>query len=307
MNQPTPPILLDPIPPGSWAVGVSGGADSVALLLLLAKQPDLKLCVVHLDHELRGANSTADAEFVRDLARRLGLPLVSARRHEFEGQLADLPANPSARYRAIRLALFRRVVAERDMACVILAHHIDDVAETVLQRLLRGSGSAGLTGIAADTTIGGLRIIRPLLRARRQELRAVLQAAGQEWREDASNAEDDYLRNRLRKILQTRPELTQSLLDLAAACRALHEWADHAAPNLPAAFPARAMESLPRIIAHAAARRWLIDAGAPPEDLTGEILDRLVMIATDAATPARQQFPGGLTVRRRAGKIDLIR
>ncbi|HUB26206.1 MAG TPA: tRNA lysidine(34) synthetase TilS [Tepidisphaeraceae bacterium] len=304
MKNPISPISMNPIPPGSWAAGVSGGADSVALLLLLTKQPDISLCVVHLDHELRGAASTADAEFVRQLADRLHLPFVSARRSEIEAGLADLPANPSAKYRAIRLELFRRVVVERKLAGVILAHHKDDVAETVLQRLIRGSVADGLTGIAGDKTIGGLRILRPMLRAGRRELRDMLRAIGQEWREDASNASDDYLRNRLRKILETRPELVQSLLDLADACRAMHDWSDQESPVFPPTFDVRTLERLPPILARAAARRWLIDAGSPPEDLTADVLDRLVTMATDAATPSRQHFPGGLIVRRRAGKID---
>src|SRR5581483_12515163 len=94
------------VPPGAWAVGVSGGADSVALLLLLAGRGDLALHVVHLNHETRGPESDGDERFVRDLAGRLNLPCVAARRSEVEPALDDLAANPSARYRAARMALF---------------------------------------------------------------------------------------------------------------------------------------------------------------------------------------------------------
>src|SRR5687768_5961056 len=81
------------VPPGRWAVGVSGGADSVALLLLLRDRPDLALHVVHLDHETRGGASADDAGFVEDLAARLRVPCTVARRSEVETDMARLPAN----------------------------------------------------------------------------------------------------------------------------------------------------------------------------------------------------------------------
>src|SRR5687767_13247587 len=99
------------VPSGRWAVGVSGGADSVAMLLLLRDRADLALHVAHLDHQIRGDASKADAEFVKALAERLGLPCTIARRDQLEIAIPDLPPNPSARYRAARLALFRNVAA----------------------------------------------------------------------------------------------------------------------------------------------------------------------------------------------------
>src|SRR5688500_1479814 len=151
------------VPPGRWAVGVSGGPDSVALLDLLRTRDDLALHVVHLDHQLRGDASAADAHFVADLAHRWNLPCTIARRDEIEPALADLPANPSARYRRLRLALFANVARAHGLSGVILAHHADDQAETVLQRLLRPSGPMGLAGMSATAHVGSLRIVRPLL------------------------------------------------------------------------------------------------------------------------------------------------
>src|SRR6476620_3797342 len=95
------------VPSGAWAVGVSGGADSVALLSLLRTRTDLALHVAHLDHETRGPDSTGDAHFVAQLAERWGLPCTIARRSELEPAMTDLPENPSARYRAVRLELFK--------------------------------------------------------------------------------------------------------------------------------------------------------------------------------------------------------
>jgi hypothetical protein len=172
-----------------------------------------------------------------------------------------------------------------------------------LQRLIRGSPAAGLAGMAGDQTIDGLRIVRPLLTIRRQQLRAFLAAHQQQWREDASNQADDYLRNRLRKLLAGRPELTDALLELCASCRALNDWAHRTAPQLPPVFSTTALASLPTIVAAHSAKNWLVERGSPVEDLSGEVVDRLVSMAADAATPHAQEFPGKLTVRRRGGQI----
>src|SRR5688572_17488726 len=107
------------VAPGAWAVGVSGGADSVALLALLhdrlVRRGDLRLHVVHLNHQTRGESSDADARLVRDLAERRGLPCTVALRSDVEPGITKPPSNPSARYRAARLALFRRVVADHGL------------------------------------------------------------------------------------------------------------------------------------------------------------------------------------------------
>jgi tRNA(Ile)-lysidine synthetase-like protein len=300
------PAIVDAIaaiPPSPWAVGVSGGADSVALLLLLHDRPELSLRVVHIDHQLRRAESDADAAFVADLAAQLGVPCDIFCRSDIETSMADLPANPSARYRAVRLEAFGRVVAQHALHGVILAHHADDVAETVLQRLLRGSGAAGLGGIAADAHVGRLTIIRPLLAVHRAALRQVLADRNQGWREDQSNASAKYLRNRLRRLLADHPELTQATLELAAACQAWSGWLHRLAPALPSEFPVGALASLPDPIARESARRWLVQAGAPPGELSPAVLDRLGCMAADAATPSHQSFPGPVDVRRRAGII----
>lgn len=299
-------IALAAVPPGGWAVGVSGGADSVALLLLLKdRRPDLSLHVVHLDHETRGEASTGDARFVADLAARLGLPCTVAKLSDVQPRLWRVPANASSRYRAVRLELFRSVVAAHGLLGVLLAHHADDQAETVLLRLLRGSAPAGLVGMAADYRMGELRILRPLLAegVGGATLREYLRSANQPWREDASNASDKYLRNRIRPILRNDVELRDALIRLGEAARAWRDWTIAGAPDLPARFPVHTLAALPGPLAREASRRWLVCVGAPPGALSEEVLERLVAMAADAATAARQQFPGKLTVRRRAGTI----
>ena len=293
------------VPAGRWAVGVSGGADSVALLhLLRAYRPELGLHVVHLNHQARGADSDADASFVRELAEGFNLPVTVALREEVERTVKTLPRNVSARFRRIRIALFNRVVHSHGLAGVLLAHHADDVAETVLQRLLRGSGTAGLTGIARlSRASGGLLVCRPLIGVRRRRLREYLVADGQSWREDASNTSDVYLRNRLRKVLEASPALSEELIHLSIACRTLHDWTQASAPTLDQAAPVAVLRALPPILAHESARRWLVERGVPPGELTPDVIGRLLAMASDAAASPRQHFPGGVLVRRRQGRL----
>jgi tRNA(Ile)-lysidine synthase len=278
----------------------------VALLSLLRSRPDVRLHVVHLDHELRGEASAADARFVRELSDRWGLPSTVVQRSALEPRVGDLPANPSARYRALRLTLFREVVRTHHLGGVLLAHHADDQAETVLGRLLRGSGYAGLCGMAGRTELAGLMILRPLLPVRRETLRRHLRAQAQPWREDASNASDQYQRNRLRRLLEQQPSLTDDLLALADVCRSLRDWVRRAAPTLDATFPTDRLTHLPPILGRESARAWLTARGIPSAELdrSSAAVDRLLAMCRDAATPARRHFPGGVLVKRKGGVLS---
>jgi tRNA(Ile)-lysidine synthase len=310
-------VALPNVPPGRWAVGVSGGADSVALLLLLHGRPDLSLHVVHLDHETRAGASAADAAFVVELAGRLGLPVTVARLSEVE---RDPPRNPSARYRAARLGLFRRVVAEHGLAGVVLAHHADDQAETVMLRLLRGGGPRALVGMAArsmfdpglrgtsdagvevmQSSLNGLVVLRPLLGVASRDLRQFLVERGQPWREDGSNASDRYLRNRVRPWLAGDPPLAEALRRLANAARGTRDWLDVRAPALAESFAGSVLAAVPVPVARHAAGRWLVARGVPADGVNRAVCDRLIAMAADAATPGRQTFPGAVSVRRSRG------
>ncbi|MGE5611721.1 MAG: tRNA lysidine(34) synthetase TilS [Bacillota bacterium] len=289
---------------GGYAVAVSGGADSVALLHLLHHhRTDLRLHVVHLDHQTRGEASTGDAAFVGELARQWGLACTIRRRDQIEPEMPGLPANKSARYRAIRYELFRRVVAEQGLRGVLLAHHADDQAETILHRLLRGMRAPHLVGILPESRLGDLLLLRPLLGVSRQMLREYLAAAGQSWREDASNASLNYFRNRLRYLLKAHPQLTEAMLEGHQALAELRAWVRSAAPKLDESFPVSALQDLPGILADAAARRWLLARGVPHGELAPGTVEQLMTMANDAASPARQHFPGRIAVRRRAGRV----
>jgi tRNA(Ile)-lysidine synthase len=297
---------IETVSAGAWAVGVSGGADSVALLALLRGRGDVRCHAVHLDHQTRDGASADDARFVATLCATWKVPCTIARRSEIESSVADLPANRSARFRALRLELFRRVCAKQGLAGVILAHHADDQAETIFQRLVRGSaGPAGLVGMRLRTRVAGLTIQRPLLGATSAELREMLRARGQPWREDSSNASPAYQRNRVRKILAANPPLSHALLDMAEAMGAWVNWARSSAPTLAETFAVRELADQPEALAMEALRRWLAERGAPREELSPDVLARLIEMARDAGTSPRRHFPGGLLVARRSGRIGL--
>ncbi|MDK9718045.1 MAG: tRNA lysidine(34) synthetase TilS [Trichlorobacter sp.] len=180
-------------------VGVSGGADSVALLDLLSTLPDfpLHLIVAHLNHCLRGDESDVDELFVQQLAARYQLPCelrrVTVRQLAHRQRTSLEEAGRTARY-----AFFDELRTRYHAAAIAVAHHIDDQAETLLLRLLRG---AGTTGLAAMAPINQTGIIRPLLGINRQELRKHLTDRQLTFREDSSNSDQAYLRNRIRHEL----------------------------------------------------------------------------------------------------------
>ena len=177
-------------------IGVSGGSDSVALLYLLVQlAPELgvRLAVVHFNHQLRGAESEADEQFVAGLAEKLGLPFFAGR-GDVAKSAREHGWNLEDAARRLRYAFFTSVLEGGQVDRIAVAHTADDQAETVLARLVRGTGPAGL---AAIYPVKG-KVIRPLLEVRRTALRSYLQEAGLSWREDASNEDTSRLRARLR-------------------------------------------------------------------------------------------------------------
>ena len=190
---------------GNIVAGVSGGADSVCLLWVLAKlrrRLKLTLSVVHVDHGLR-AEAAEDAEFVRDLCRRLEIPFVL---HEEDvAQIAQREgisceeAGRNVRYRAFEEQLLKMDALTGGHGCVAVAHNRDDRAETFLFHLFRGTGLDGMAGIRPVRPMGACgRIIRPLLDVSREEIEDFLRTEGVRWRTDSTNAGELYTRNRIR-------------------------------------------------------------------------------------------------------------
>jgi len=194
---------------------VSGGADSVALLLLLHRLSmtvSFALHAAHLDHGLR-AESPDDADFVATLCERLSVPLAREA-VDVRALAGERREGLEAAGRFARRRFLEQVAADLGGACIALAHHADDQAETILFRLLRGTGVGGLAGMLPKNG----PYIRPLLVFSRAELRDWLVTQGETWREDISNADPAYARNRIRH--QILPELQLFSPDLPAAlCR----------------------------------------------------------------------------------------
>lgn len=187
-------------------VAVSGGADSVALLHLLAELADhatrKKLVVVHFNHCLRGEASQADATFVEALAKKLGLTARIGTASGNWRSKAEGGQGLEANARTLRYAFFEQIAREMEARYLVTAHHRDDQIETILHRILRGTGIAGLGGIQpAREWLPGVGLVRPLLSFTRAEMIRYLKTIGQPWCEDASNATTEFTRNRIRNEL----------------------------------------------------------------------------------------------------------
>ena len=188
----------DLIPAGARVLAaVSGGADSVALAIVLARlAPELGFTLAgigHLHHGLRGAAADADAAFVAGLASRLGVPLVAGR-EDVGARARDEGVSIETAARRLRYAFLDEAAAAQHADTIATGHTADDQAETLVMRLMRG---AGLPGLSAIRPRNG-NVIRPLLDARRADVEAFLREAGEPWRDDASNADTAIARNRVR-------------------------------------------------------------------------------------------------------------
>lgn len=314
-------------------VAVSGGADSVSLLRLLEhlrNELGITLVVVHFDHMLRGAESDGDANFVAGLARARSLKFVTAREHV--GELAARERlNVEDAARRLRYAFFDRVLSEKQASCIAIAHTADDQAETVLGRIMRGTGLTGLAGIRpiVESPCGGA-LVRPMLNVRGRELREYLRAQGQEWREDSTNLDPRRLRARLRaQILPLiendfSPAIVDHLGDLARFAREeevfwtalvedrliAHAALDDAAHSLtirahdlisplllrtssgePGSETSRALTE--RLI-----RRLYEKVRGDRCDLSARHVDQIIRLATESTSGKRLELPGNIEVER---------
>lgn len=213
------------------AVGVSGGADSVALLrALAARAGELGIVVhaAHLHHGLRGAEADGDRDFARALAGELGVAWHEARVDAAAEAKAKKETQEEAA-RRLRYGWFRKLMTETPLDAVATAHTLDDQAETVLAKLLRGAWTEGLGGIHPAVEWPEGLILRPLLGTRRSEVETYLKGLGQAWREDSSNRQTTFTRNRIRhELLPTlegwNPQLREHLAQMAELARDEEAW-----------------------------------------------------------------------------------
>ena len=206
-----------------WVVAVSGGSDSVGLLRALhaiGPEFDLQLSVAHLDHGSRGEAAEADARFVAELAESLGLPFDLGRWRPTRAGHFEADA------RRARYSWLAEVAQTRGASALAAGHTRDDQAETILHRILRGTGPRGLAGMPARRRLAGaIDLVRPFLETSRSEIRAYLDAIGQGYRDDATNADLSRTRARLRHDLipklaaEYNPAVVEALVRLGALAR----------------------------------------------------------------------------------------
>ena len=301
----------------SIAVACSGGVDSITLahaLHQLADRARLRVSIVHVNHSLRGAQSDADEAFVREFAASLALPCAAERvdpRALVQGA-ASSRSRPTVQEaaRRLRAAALRRLAAQLGADRVATAHTADDQAETVMLRLLRGSGPEGLGGIPEQSPDGTL--VRPLLRVSRADVLDHAQCHGLDWREDPSNTDPHYARARLRAdwmpglARHFNPNLLRAIGDLAEAQRRESEWlgvfvereasrrfAWNEAGQLCIDAKGWEPDATPDALARRLARLALHRLGAG-RDVTRAHIDRIVRFWRTAKPGRSIELPGGL-------------
>ncbi|MBQ7155834.1 MAG: tRNA lysidine(34) synthetase TilS [Synergistaceae bacterium] len=181
------------------AVALSGGGDSVALLWMCSKFFSGKVTAIHVNHGIRGQESDEDEDFSRQLSQNLGADFLSVKVSVPNEQRTGESLETAAR--RLRIQALRNSAASLNIHTVLLAHNRDDLAETVLFNILRGTGIRGAVGITESSDYGGIRFCRPLLGMRREFLRDILRVRGISWREDSSNNDNSYTRNYIRSVL----------------------------------------------------------------------------------------------------------
>lgn len=285
---------------GSYVLAVSGGVDSVALLDMLRREPGLRLVVAHFDHGIR-EDSHLDRSHVQGLAKQYGLPFVFD-----EGRLG--PAASEATARDARYAFLRRVRDMVNAQAIITAHHQDDLLETAIINMLRGTGRKGLTSLASRNDV-----VRPLLKVPKSYLIAYAQDQGLAWRDDPTNQDVTYLRNHVRHNIMTkfdaeaRAKMLGLLEQLESTNRALDEaLSGELERNAPEGAIDRSWFTyLPHDTAREIMAGWLRAQGIA--DFGSKTLERLV-VAAKVAEPGRR-FPalGGYDMVVGQSKLALER
>ena len=285
------------------AAAVSGGPDSVCLLhVLLELAPRLGIAVTavaHLNHQLRGKASDEDERFVAELASRAGVPFFCKRVRVGE-EAGNLEQAARRARHAFFLALIKDGVANR----VATGHTADDQAETVLFRLLRGSGLAGLSGILPVTREG---IVRPLLDATRADVAGFLRARRLEWRDDATNQDARFARNRIRHRLlpqlarEWNPHVSESFAHLADLAREEEQWwqqeISRLAPDILTEvhggieIDATRLTALPKAVARRLVRR------ACPVSQDFNAVERILDLAAQPLGKGKLELPGLVVIR----------
>lgn len=308
-------------PADRLVLAVSGGADSTALLdgiLRLRERqsaPRDGIIVAHLNHLLRGPDSDADEAFVIALAKSHGLSIVTDRMAVAE-ETARTGGNLEATARHLRYAFLQKVALDRNASFVLTGHTRDDQVETLLMRMVRGTGPEGLRGVHALRALGeSTTLARPLLEVSRREVLAHCEHYHLDYRDDASNFSPDFTRNRIRHELvpllrSLSPRADEALLRLGQQSAEDGEFLTKLADELRRATPAPPPDSsgnrlyVPKFIAAPAPLRrrmlrgWLREAGGKPEMLDAGHLAAVEKLLLPGQSGRKTELPGKWTVLR---------
>ncbi len=304
-------------------VGVSGGADSVALLAVLNRlRPawGLTLTAAHFNHKTRAAESDRDEAFVRTLCKFTGIVFVCGSLKE-----ATRPRGMSMEdfLRRSRYAFFEKARRIAGANRIALGHHQDDQAETVLMNLIRGAGLAGLSGIPPVRNAG--TIIRPLIDCPRREIVDYLAAEGLSFVEDSSNADERFLRNRIRASLMPElekrynPAIHDTLCRLADVLRAendymmreaqlrLARWRDGRVPENPLEVPIAELKVLHPALQRRAILEIAREVSAEDAAIGFEHVQAVLSMAGGTNPGGSLDLPGGILVKRKYGLLEFRR
>ncbi|MEO5722006.1 MAG: tRNA lysidine(34) synthetase TilS [Chthoniobacterales bacterium] len=288
-----------------YLIGVSGGRDSVALLHWLQGHGYRKLIVCHLDHGLRGRAAQADARFVERLATEMEFPFVLAS-EDVKARARRSKYSLETAARVARYEFFARVARRRRCGTIFLGHHADDLAETFLFNLLRGSGSEGLHSLRAGSTLAvnnfSLSVVRPLLRVWRREIDDYVVAHRLRFREDATNQSPEPTRNRIRHRIIPMIEKEFGREVRMSLWRAAEIAAEESA-ILEELVPAdlSAARNLPVAVQRRAVRRWLRENAVA--DVGFDLIEKVRALLDPANGVAKVNLPGDRHARRRAGRF----
>jgi len=308
----------------SILLALSGGPDSVALLHALcelAPRFGYRLAAAHLNHRLRGAESDRDEAFVRELCSTLGVELLVEQANNLDPALDPAWPNLEERARNARYAFFLHAAKRIGFSRVATAHHADDQAETVMLRLLRGAGAAGLGAMGESRTLAphAVTILRPMLHAWRHEIVSYLDSMGARFVSDSSNTRSDFLRNRVRIELLPRlerdfaPGLRRRLAALAGEMRDLDDFVGLAART---ELGRRIREGTLDIVGFAGLhpalgaallREFLASRTGSLRRLTRRHIDGLCRLCLGESPSAALDLPGGWRAERRYAALALDR
>ena len=303
----------DMIPAGTRVLcGLSGGADSVSLLLCL-HELGYDVCACHLNHGLRGAQADADEAFCRDLCRRLAIPFVSQCCDANEAAKRTRQSVETAA-RELRYKFFAESAEKCGADRIATAHTADDNLETMLFHLIRGTGAAGLAGIPP---VRG-NIIRPLILTERKQLIAYLDAHDQPWCTDATNLDDSCTRNRIRHhvipaLRDIEPQAARHAAQAAALLRQDDACLDAMAQVTDGRIEAETLAQMPDAIASRAVRNLLTHAGVPMGEIGNKHITAVMHLAKKSkgsvSLPGKTCAVlerGALTVRKKEDRTAAV-